>query len=63
MRDVFRETKTRRIYIRMTASDHAWLFEFARQRQISVTALFEQFVVFLKDKAQETKDADTDHTV
>lgn len=63
MRDVFRETKTKRIYIRMTASDHAWLFDFARQRQTNVTALFEQFIVFLKDKAQESKDADPDHTV
>jgi hypothetical protein len=55
--DPFKEKKTKRINIRITPSDHEWLFEFAKENELTVSKLFERFVSVLRKDADQREDA------
>jgi hypothetical protein len=57
--DPFKEKKTKRINVRVTPSDHRWLFMFAQEKGITVSKLFERFIAFLRKDA-ERDDADSE---
>ena len=56
--NLFKEKKTKRIYVRMTPSDHQWLLTFAKKRETKISKLFMQFIDLMKTRDREREDAD-----
>ena len=50
--------KTKRINIRISPEDHAWLFNFAKKQETKVSKLFQKFLAFLRETEPEEEDAD-----
>ena len=63
--NLLEETKTKRIYVRLTPSDHSWLMGFASRRETTVSKLFRQFIEYLRAqeliKAVEQSETEEEH--
>jgi hypothetical protein len=51
-----KQLKTKRINIRITPTDHEWLFDFAKKSRTTVSKLFAKYVDYLRKNADGNSD-------